>query len=317
MNVQTLGVHESVSTVFPPGELQRELRDADPEITVVGDDPRDLDADPPSLADCDAVVTFEHRDAFLEHVGWVHSIQAGVDRFPLNEFEAAEVALTNSAGIHATSVGQTVAGFLLAFARRLHVHRDGQRAREWRPPAWDEAFTLDGESICVVGLGTLGRGIAAHAAALGMDVTGVRSSGEPVQAVEEVYTPDQLREAISDVRFVAVAVPLTDETRRLIGPDELAAMREDAYLINVARGPVVDQDALVETLEAGTIEGAALDVFEEEPLPPKSPLWEFEEVIVSPHCAAFTRDYFRDVADLVRESLARIEQDEELYNRVV
>ena len=310
MNVQTLGVHESVSTVFPPEELRQELEDADPEITIVADDPA-------SLADCDAVVTFEHRDAFLEHLEWVHSIQAGVDRFPLAEFEAAGVALTNSTGIHATSVGQTVAGYLLAFARRLHVYRDAQRDREWSQPAWDEAFTLDGESICVVGLGTLGRGIVDHAAALGMEVTGVRSSGKPVEGVKEVFTPDQLQDAISEVRFVAVAVPLTDDTRELIGPDELDAMREDATLINVARGPVVDQDALVEALEAGGIGGAALDVFEEEPLPPDSPLWEFEEVIVSPHCAAFTRDYFRDIADLVRESLARIEQEEELYNRVV
>ncbi len=306
MDVERLGIHESVDAVFPPERLREALADAGPEVAVVGED-----------LDCDAVVTFEHREAFVGAVDWIHSIQAGVDRFPFDELDAAGVALTNSTGIHDTSVGETVAGYLLSFARRLHVHRDSQRDRAWRQPAWDEAFTLDGETVCVVGLGTLGRGIVEHARGLGMQVTGVRRSGEPVEGVEEVFTPDDLREAVADARFVAVAVPLTESTRGLVGADELAAMGDDAYLINVGRGPVVDQDALVGALENDELAGAALDVFEEEPLPPESPLWDFEDVIVTPHCAAFDRDYYRDIAGLVRENLDRIDRGEDLYNRVV
>jgi D-2-hydroxyacid dehydrogenase (NADP+) len=308
MEVERLCVHESVETVIPPERMCDALADADEEVPVVGDD----------AAEGDAVVTFEHREWFLEDgPAWVHSIQAGVDRFPLDAFEAAGVALTNSTGIHDTSIGETVAGYMLTFARRLHRHRDHQRQRAWAQPAWDEAFTLAGETVCVVGLGTLGRGIVERANGLGMRVTGVRRSGDPVDGVDRVYTPDGLATALSDALFVAVAVPLTDETTGLVGEAELAAMDEDAYLVNVARGPVVDQEALVAALQDGEVAGAALDVFDPEPLPESSPLWEMDEVLVTPHCAAFTRDYYRDVAALVEENLDRIARGAELHNRVV
>jgi D-2-hydroxyacid dehydrogenase (NADP+) len=308
MEIDRLGVHESVATVFPPGRLVEDLADDPPEVVVVDD---------AALPGCDAVVTFEHRDVFLDQVAWVHSIQAGVDRFPLDAFERAGVALTNSTGIHDETVGETVAGYMLSFARRLHRHRDAQREGRWRQPDWDEAFTLAGESLCVVGLGTLGRGIAERANALGMTVTGVRRSGEPVAGVERVYAPDELRTVLAEPLFVALAVPLTEDTRGLVGREELAAMRDDAYLVNVARGPVVNQDALVAALERDALAGAGLDVFEEEPLPEDSLLWDREEVLVSPHCAAFTRDYHRDVASLVRRSLDALARGEEPVNRVV
>ncbi|MEF8774425.1 MAG: D-2-hydroxyacid dehydrogenase [Halobacteriales archaeon] len=305
MEVDRLAVHDSVEAVFPPEQLRDALADRI-ETAVVGDD----------VSGYDAVVTFERRDAFLD-LDWVHSIQAGVDRFDVGAFERRGVALTNSTGIHDTSIGQTVAGYMLSFARRLHRHRDHQHERTWAQPEWDEAFTLDGEALTVLGLGTLGGGIAEHANALGMEVTGVRRSGDPVEGVDQVYAPDDLHEAVADALFVALAVPLTDETEGLIGADELAAMRDDAYLVNVARGPVVDQGALVAALRDGDLAGAALDVFEEEPLPESSPLWGMDEVIVSPHSAAFTRDYYRDIADLVEENLDRIAAGEAMYNRVV
>lgn len=312
MMVERLGIHRSVAGVFPPERFRDTLAerldrlDVAPEIEVVGDD----------LVDCDLVVSFEHREALLD-VPWVHSIQAGVDRFPLDAFEAAGVALTNSTGIHGDSVGETVAGYMLSFARRLHRHRDAQRERAWRQPVWDEAFTLDGETVCVVGLGTLGRGIAERATALGMTVTGVRRSGDPVEGVEQVYTPDRLEAALAEPLFVALAVPLGPETREIIGAPEFAAIHEDAFLINVARGGVVDQDALIAALRDDDIAGAALDVFESEPLPADSPLWGMDEVLISPHCAAFTRDYHRDVADIVATNLERAAAGNPLVNRVV
>jgi D-2-hydroxyacid dehydrogenase (NADP+) len=166
-------------------------------------------------------------------------------------------------------------------------------------------------------LGTLGRGIAERLDAIGMRVTGVRRSGDPVAGVEQVFTPDELHRAIGEARFVALAVPLTPETQGLIGADELSAMRDDAYLVNVSRGGVLDQDTLVAALQAGDLNGAALDVFETEPLPADSPLWDMDEVVVSPHCSAFTRDYFRDVADLVETNLDRLATDEPFHNQVV
>ncbi|WP_436907737.1 D-2-hydroxyacid dehydrogenase [Halosimplex marinum] len=313
MRLDRIGVDESVAAVFPPERLVERLADAADEAGV---DVAAVDGSPASLADCDAVVTFEHRDAFLD-LEWVHSVQAGVDRFPQDRLRERGVVLTNSTGIHGDAVGETVAGFVLALARRIHEYAANQADREWDRPEWDEAWTVAGERACVVGLGGLGRGIVDRLTGLGLDVDGVRRTPVPEPGVGRVYTTDRLREAVSDARFVVLAVPLTDATRGLVGADELAAMDEDAYLVNVARGGVVDQPALVAALRDGEIAGAALDVFETEPLPADSPLWGLDDVIVSPHCAAYTRDYYRRVGTIVAESVRRVADGDEPVNRVV
>lgn len=308
MDVEKLGVHTSVGVVFPPEELAASLSSIDPDVHVVESEAE--------LAEVDAAVTFAHDDAFFEHVGWVHSIQAGYDRFPLDEFEAHGVVLTNSSGIHSASVGETVAGYMLSLARRLHVYRDNQRAKTWSWPEWHEPFTLFNEPVTVVGLGALGQGVAQRADGLGMRVTGVRRKPVRVPHAREVFTPDNLEPAIRNARFVVVTVPLTPKTEGMFGPTEFAAMRDDAYFVNVGRGAVVQEDALVTALESGGLAGAALDVFEEEPLPEDSPLWEMEEVIVSPHAAAADRNYHEDIAALVRANVQHAVADEGFVNRV-
>ncbi|MFB6103132.1 MAG: D-2-hydroxyacid dehydrogenase [Haloplanus sp.] len=308
-SISTLGIHDSVGEVFPSSVFRDALADTDPSLRVVGDD---------DLTACDALVTFAYEDRFLDAgLDWIHSIQAGVDRFPFDALRDHGIALTNSTGIHGDVVGETAVGYMLAFARRLHVHRSNQERGEWEKPAWDDAFPLRRESACVVGLGTLGQGIAARAAALGMDVTGVKRTPTPVDGVDRVLPPEDLYDAIADARFVALAVPLTDDTEGLIDAAAFDAMRDDAYLVNVARGPVVDQDALVDALRNGAIAGAGLDVFETEPLPPESPLWEREEVIVTPHAAGFNVEYYERVATIVRENLRRLAAGESLTNRIV
>ncbi|MGM0605777.1 MAG: NAD(P)-dependent oxidoreductase, partial [Halobacteriota archaeon] len=226
------------------------------------------------------------------------------------------VPLTNSSGIHGATVGEVAIGYMLSFARLLHIYRDNQNETEWYTPEYERPFTVDGESLCVVGLGTIGAAIAERGDALGMDVTGVRRSEEPVPGVSTVYHPDDLHEAIADARFVAIALPHTPETEGLFGDAEFEAMREDAYLINVARGPIVDEAALVSALQAGTIAGAGLDVFETEPLPESSPLWDFDEVIISPHKGSATNRYHLDIADLVMENVRRYQAGDDLRNRV-
>jgi D-2-hydroxyacid dehydrogenase (NADP+) len=304
-----LGIHDSVEAVFPPGVLLGELDDADADVSVV---------DTAGADDVDALVTFAHEDAFLDAgLQWVHSVQAGVDKFPLDEYAERDIRVTNSTGLHGASVGETVAGYMLSFARRLHEYRSNQERNEWAWADREDAFTVDGSSVCVVGLGTLGQGIAARADALGMDVTGVKRTPTPVDHVDTVYPTGDLHEAISESKFVALAVPLTDDTEGLIGADELAAMRDDAVLLNVARGPVVDQDALVGALRNDDLAGAALDVFETEPLPEDSPLWDFDDVVVTPHAAAATRDYPDHIAAVVRENVRRLDADDRLGNLVV
>ena len=304
-----IGVHDSVEAMFPPAAFVDALEDLDVDVRSIapGDD----------LDGLDGVVTFDHDPGFLgEPPAWIHSTQAGVNRIPVEALLEAGVVVTSSNGIHGDVAGETAVGYMLMLARRLHDHVRAQLDREWAPPAWDEPFSLTGEPVCVVGLGTLGRGIARAADGIGMDVTGVRRTPLPVGHVREVFTPETLVEAIAPARFVALAVPLTDRTERMIGAAELEAMREDAYLVNIARGAVVDETALAEALEAGTIAGAALDVFETEPLPPDSPLWDLEDVIVSPHEATDHREKHRDVARLVAENARRLAAGEALANRL-
>jgi D-2-hydroxyacid dehydrogenase (NADP+) len=308
MELQRVAVHDSVGIIFEPSVLVEALSDLPVPVEAVGDDP--------VLGAGDAVVTFGPRPSFSE-ASWVHSVRAGYDEFPLERYADAGVVLTNSTGIHGTTVGETVLGYMLALARRLHVFRDRQRDHEWTREPYDVPFTLAGERVCVVGLGTLGTGVARRADALGMDVVGVRASGDPHEHARRVYPPDALDDAVAGARFVVLAVPLTDETEGLVSASTFAAMDESSYLVNVARGAVVDEDALVAALDGGAVAGAALDVFAEEPLPETSPLWTHEDVIVTPHTSAATNRYHEDVAGLVRENVRRVRAGEDLTNRVV
>ncbi|MEF8791643.1 MAG: D-2-hydroxyacid dehydrogenase [Haloarculaceae archaeon] len=318
MDIDRIGVHESTGIDFPFAALADELADLGPEVVPVdgvegGDDAAAVDP-----ATCDAFVTFTHQPHLLEcDPVWVHTTQAGVDGFPLAEYESRGVVLTNSTGLHGDSVGDTTVGLMLMLARRLHEFVANQRERRWQFPEWDAAFTLPGETACVVGLGTVGSAVAERCAALGMDVVGVRRSPEPVDGVDTLYAPAELDAAIEDARFVALCVPLTEETRGLIGAAELDRMGQDAYLVNVARGAVVDEAALVDALREGAIAGAALDVFETEPLPEDSPLWDIDDVIVTPHAAVADREFYRGIADLVRTTVERFDAGEAPRNRVV
>jgi D-2-hydroxyacid dehydrogenase (NADP+) len=306
MDIDRIAVHESVAKACPLESMVEALL-GDVPVEAVGDDAA-FDA-----GDC--VVTFSPRDAFLD-AAWVHGVRAGYDEFDVAAYEAAGTALTNSTGIHGDTVPETVVGYLTAFARRLHVYRDRQGDSDWTQEPYEAPFTLTGERVCVVGLGTIGQGVADRADALGMAVVGVRRSGDPADNVERVYTPDELEAAVADARFLVLCCPLTEATEGMVDAALLETMRDDAYLVNVARGPVVVEGALLAALENGTVAGAALDAHWEEPLPEAHPLWDHESVIVTPHVAAFTNRYHEDIAALVRENLDRTARGESLRNRV-
>jgi D-2-hydroxyacid dehydrogenase (NADP+) len=305
--LERLCIHESVSNKIPEDGFAEAFSDLDVPVEIVGDDE--------TFDRTDAVASFRPRDAFLD-AGWVHCIRAGYDEFDTDAYEAEGVPLTNSTGIHDTTVGEIAVGYMVSLARMLHVYRDHQNENDWYEPPYERPFTVENERLCVVGLGTLGRGIAERADALGMDVVGIRRSDEPVPGVSEIYHPDDLHEAIADARFVAIAVPHTPETEGMFSTAEFETMRDDAYLINVARGPIADEDALIEAIDSDTIAGAGLDVFETEPLPEDNPLWDFEEVVISPHRGSATNRYHLDIADLVMEIFHQYQAGEDLRNRV-
>ena len=305
--LRALYVHESVEAVIPAEPFVEAFSDLPVPAELVGDGER--------YEETDAVVSYVPRPEYLD-AGWVHCARAGYDEFDTEAYEREGIPLTNSSGIHGATVGEVAVGFMLSFARIFHLYRDAQNDHEWYSPAYERPFTVENERLCVVGLGTIGQGIAERGAGLGMEVVGVRRSEGSVPGVDRIYHPDELHEAISDSTFVAIALPHTPATDGLFSTPEFEAMREDAYLINVARGPIVDEDALVSALESGEIDGAGLDVFETEPLPDESPLWEMDEVIVTPHKGSATNRYHLDIAELVAENVRRYRAGEELRNRV-
>lgn len=249
------------------------------------------------------------------HLRWVHSTAAGVDRILQPEIVEREIVLTTSSGIHAEPITEHVLGMMLAFVRRLHVAVRNQAARRWdRPSMIGEE--LWGKTLGILGLGHIGRRLADRASAFGMHVIGTRRHPEPVPHVERVLPPEQTDEVLAAADFVTVVLPLTPETRGLIGARELAHMKPTAYLINVGRGAVVQTEALIDALRAGRIAGAGLDVFEREPLPSDSPLFEMEQVILTPHVSGSTPLYYDRAIPLFCENLRRYLAGEALMNVV-
>jgi len=193
------------------------------------------------------------------------------------------VVLTSAAGVHAEAIAQQVVGYLLAFERGLHRAWRQQSRGVWKSFRPGE---LGGATLGVVGLGSIGGRTAELVSAFDVTVVGTkRDPSTAPAAADAVYSPDGLYEVLPESDYLLISCPLTDETRGLIGADALDALSDDAVLVNVARGAIVDQDALTRALQGGSLGGAALDVFEEEPLPAESPLWELSNVVVTPHNA--------------------------------
>jgi phosphoglycerate dehydrogenase-like enzyme len=224
---------------------------------------------------------------------------AGVERFLVPELPR-RVALTRVAGIFGPWMAEYVLGWCLWFTQRTELFRAQQRERRWSPA---DPLRLFGGTLCVVGLGDIGRTIARAARAFGMCVVGVSQSGKKVAEAERVYRVRDLKEALTAADFVVLTVPLTETTRGLIGSAELAALKPSAWLVNVARGAIVDEAALLEALRANRLGGAVLDVFAEEPLPAGHPLWELDNVVITPHISGPSTP--GEIAPIFNENLRR------------
>ena len=251
------------------------------------------------LADAEVAITGRLPEELLEaapHLEWVQAMSSGVDYFPLAELEAREIALTNAAGIHAQPIAEQVLGYMIAFERNFHESFRNQQRGVWERVRGGE---LGDKTVGIVGLGEIGGRVAEFASALGMTVVGTkRDPSTAPEAVDEAYGSDGLVEVLQASDYLVLACPLTDETRELIGMAELRLLGSDAVLVNIARGGVVDEEALIRALQNRTIRGAALDVFEEEPLPRDSLLWDLSNVVVTPHMAGSTPHYAERLADL-------------------
>ena len=244
---------------------------------------------------------------------WIQTTSSGVDPLVPHREALRDVAVTNARGIHADQIGDFVmtsmVNLLWNMPRlvRRQVERDWQR--ETRPP-------LAGSTLGILGLGAVAQGIIRRAKASGMEVIGLSRSGAPVEGISTVYTREALHDMLARCDFVTLVVPGTPDTERMIDAEALLAMKPSAFLINVARGSVVDEKALISALQDGTIAGAALDVFEIEPLPTDNPLWAMPNVIVTPHLAGTSTAYEARVVQLFSDNLARFRCGEPLHNLV-
>ncbi|WP_435180827.1 D-2-hydroxyacid dehydrogenase [Halorussus sp. AFM4] len=241
---------------------------------------------------------------------------AGTDHVPMDALAERGVAVTNAGGIHAPGIAEQAIGNVLAFARRLHEGWRRKRNREWRH---FQSGELTGSTVTVVGLGSIGQAVVQRLRGFEVETIGVRYTPEKGGPTDEVvgFDEDAIHEAFARSQYVIVACPLTDATRGLVGEEEFKTLPPEAVVVNTARGPIVDTDALVAALRSNKIRGAALDVTDPEPLPEDHPLWNLENCLITPHTGGHTPKHWERLADIVAENVRRLESGEELENQVL
>lgn len=263
------------------------------------------------------------RRAFLQAsaLRWIHSGASGVGASLFPELVESDVVLTNSAGLHAEPLGDHALALMLHFSRGLDVAAAGKARREWRHTELagtdSPLVELAGRTLGVVGYGGIGSAVGRRGAALGMRVVGVRrNSVEAPPEVECMWDTRGLAELLGQSHYVVLTLPETSETRGLLGESLLALMRPDAVLINLSRGGIVEETALARALASGRLRGAGLDVFEQEPLPSDSPLWDLENVVITPHAGAVSPRYWERETALLLDNLRRYLDGRSLVNVV-
>jgi D-2-hydroxyacid dehydrogenase (NADP+) len=305
-----------------PAELAQRIRTRWPEMNVVHlPDYEGLDAE---LPDTDIFVGFSLKpEQFLaaRKLEWIHCTAAAVTQLMYPEIRESQVIVTNSSGIHAIPMSEHVIGTLIALARRFPDCFRYQEQRHW---AAQDLFAapippreLNGQTLLCIGFGALGRAVARAARPLGMRVLAATRSGKgDMELAERVFPVSRLAEALAQADFILLAAPETSETNHLIGEREFAAMKPTAYFVNMARGALVDEAAMIAALERGTIAGASIDVATEEPLPAESALWNAKNLFITPHVSAVSERLWERQAELLMENLERWFDGRELVNRV-
>ncbi len=301
-------------------ELVRPAREAAPqaELRPYGEN----DATPDGLDEAVAVLRWVAGKEFARMVGqgpqvrWLHTASAGVDHVLTPDVRAkAGLTVTDSGPAFEIAISEFVLAWMLLVARGLPALMGNQREHKWQSVP---QFELHGKTVGIIGLGPIGRGTAARAKAFGMKTLGLRRHSTPVEGVDEVLTgPEGLARLLAESDFVVIAAALTGETQALIGAEQLARMKPTAWLINIARGGLVDEPALITALQSGQIAGACLDVFAQEPLPGDSPLWDLPNVHIAPHNSPGWDPNLRARQEAIfLDNLARFARGEPLVNAV-
>jgi phosphoglycerate dehydrogenase-like enzyme len=269
------------------------------------------------LPEAEIIITFGRLDRDIlktcRSLKWVFSMSAGVEKLPLAELREMGVTLTNARGIGRLQIAEQTIGLIIAFNRCLNRCARNQLLKRWEILPVGE---LTGETICIIGAGSIGQEIARKARAFDMRVIGLKRHPEALDYFDVVWPIDKLHEALQQADYSVLITPLTEATFHLIGTDEFRVMKSSSIFINVSRGDTVDETALIEALQNGSIAGAGLDVFHEEPLPQDSPLWDMENVLITPHNAGVSPHYTTRIIDLFLTSLSCYRQGQPLPNRI-
>jgi phosphoglycerate dehydrogenase-like enzyme len=257
------------------------------------------------------------RSAFLAspNLRWLHSRSAGLDSMLFPELVQSPIPVTNGTGVFSQSLGEFALAVILYFAKDIRRLLRNQEACRWEQYDMEE---LPGQTVGIVAYGDIGRAVASRVHAMGMRVLALKrhAPSSPDPWIERFYGPHQLHAMLSECDYVVVAAPLTAETRHMISDDAIAAMKPNAVVINIGRGPVIDQAALVRALAAGKIKGAGLDVFEHEPIPPDDPIFKLPNVLISPHTADHTKDWLNQAMRFFLEQYQRFSNGQPLENIV-
>jgi len=300
-----------------PADLAAAVRErvSDATLTVARSHEDAVDLAP----DADVMVGFRVDEAILSaatNLEWFQVVTAGVGHLPTEQLRETGAVLTNASGVHAEPVAEQVFGYLLTFERDLTSAHEQQRRHEFRHYLAGE---LKGKTLGILGVGAIGERVAELGQAFGMAVLGTkRDPSEGSEFVDDLRGSDATQWVSARSDYLVVACPLTEETHHLVGAEELASMPSDAVLVNTARGAVVDTEELLLALQQGRLGGAALDVFETEPLPSDSPLWNLSNVLITPHMAGGTEQYWDRCADIFAQNYEAFTAGnlEEMVNRV-
>jgi phosphoglycerate dehydrogenase-like enzyme len=312
---------KEVRWAIPDGELAA-IRAELPQLEVVSIDDEALL--PAALADANAFAGWTFPQELFRtarRLRWVHSASAGIEANLFPEMVASDVVLTNGTGLHSVSIPEHTIGLMLCLARNIHEACRLQAQRSWNRFGVI-AFAggvreLAGANLAILGAGPIGQALVRLARAFDMNVRVLRRRPEQaVPGAEAVVGPRDLHPLLAWADFVVLATPLTADTQNLIDAAALGAMKSSAFLINIARGEVIDDGALVDALRRGAIAGAGLDAFREEPLPASSPYWELPNAIVTPHVSGYSSGYFERTLALLRENLRRFANGDPLRNVV-
>ncbi|MBF6570704.1 MAG: D-2-hydroxyacid dehydrogenase [Candidatus Binataceae bacterium] len=285
---------------------------------------------------CDVLLTFMVPDRLLEvtpGLKWVQLISAGADHMGKGPAAGGRIRVTTTSGVHAASLAEFTLAMMLMHAHRLNITSRAQYRHQWLPAPefMKTADGIRGKTLGIIGYGSIGRELARIAQSMGMDVLALKRDpkalrdtgwspagvGDPEGRIpRRIVGPDERAVLMRESDFIALILPLTPATRGFIGAREIAMMKPGAFIINVGRGGLIDEQALLSALEAKRIGGAGLDVFEREPLPADSPFWDMEEVIMTPHMAGPFRGYMDLMCELFAENLRRFIGGKALLNEV-